>query len=154
VTILADPAAAVRLPAAEAAVLHAEVQQFYARQMQLFDLYRPLEWADTFTEDAIFDVPTLPEPVRGRAALIASTRRAHAQLAEAKEQHRHVIGMLDVRPQADATVQVRSYAVVYATTVGRESRVHRMCVCEDILVRDTAGQLQVGSRRVTRDDLA
>ncbi|MFJ8888504.1 nuclear transport factor 2 family protein [Streptomyces sp. NPDC102402] len=152
-TILADPATAVRLPAAEAAVLYAEVQQYYARQMQLLDLHRPQEWAETFTEDATFDVPTLPEPVRGRAALVASTRRAHAQLAEAKEQHRHVIGMLDVRPQEDATVQVRSYAVVYASTVGQGSRVHRMCVCEDVLVRDADGRLQVRARLVTRDDL-
>ncbi|MFE7777905.1 nuclear transport factor 2 family protein [Streptomyces sp. NPDC057445] len=152
-TILADPATAVQLPAAEAAVLYAEVQQFYARQMQLLDLNEPQRWAGTFTEDATFDVPTLPEPVRGRSALIASTTRAHAQLAGSGEQHRHVIGMLDVRPQQDGTVHVRSYAVVYASTVGKDSRVHRVCVCEDVLVRD-AGELQVAARRVTRDDLA
>ncbi|MFI7011271.1 nuclear transport factor 2 family protein [Streptomyces sp. NPDC050145] len=154
VSILADLTTAVRLPAVESAVLHAEVQQFYTRQMQLLDLHRIEEWGESFTEDATFALPILPEPVRGRADLVSSTRRNNAQLVEAKEQHRHVVSMLDVRPQQDATVQVRSYVAVYATTLGEPSRLHRMCVCEDILVRDADGRLQVRARLVTRDDLA
>ncbi len=152
VTILAETPTAA-LSATEGAVLYAEVQQFYARQMQLLDLNRPQEWAATFTEDASFDVPTLPEPVRGRAGLVAATTRSHAQLEESGQRHRHFMGMLDVRPQEDGTVHVRSYAIVYASTIGQDSRVHRVCVCEDVLVRD-AGGLLVATRRVTRDDLA
>jgi 3-phenylpropionate/cinnamic acid dioxygenase small subunit len=133
-------------------MLYAEVQRFYARQMQQLDLGKAESWARTFTEDAVFDVPTLPEPVRGRAGLIAAVERAHAQLAEAGERHRHFMGMVDVLERADGTLDVRSYTTVYASVVGGVSRVHRVCVCEDVLVRD-GGELRVGHRKVKRDDL-
>jgi len=133
-------------------LLYAEVQRFYARQMQQLDLGKAESWAGTFTEDAVFDVPTLPEPVRGRAGLIASVERAHARLAEAGEQHRHFMGMVDVLERADGTLDVRSYTTVYASVVGGVSRVHRVCVCEDVLVRGEDG-LRVAHRKVTRDDL-
>ncbi|MFE1252131.1 nuclear transport factor 2 family protein [Streptomyces sp. NPDC058735] len=135
------------------APLHAEVQQFYAHQMQLLDLGEAERWAHTFTEDATFAVPTLPEPVRGRAGLVAATTRAAAELAAAGQRHRHFIGMLDVRPRNDGAVAVRSYAIVYASQVGGESRVHRVCVCDDVLLRRD-GELRVSARTVTRDDLA
>ncbi|MBT2542099.1 nuclear transport factor 2 family protein [Streptomyces sp. ISL-44] len=133
--------------------LYAEVQQFYAHQMQLLDLGESQRWAETFTEDATFDVPTLPEPVRGRAGLVAATSRTAAQLAEAGQRHRHFIGMFDVSERPDGVVDVRSYAIVYASAIGGDSQVHRVCVCEDVLVR-VEGALQVATRRVTRDDLA
>ncbi|MEU4035517.1 nuclear transport factor 2 family protein [Streptomyces collinus] len=146
--------AAVRPRDTEAfAALYAQVQQFYAHQMQLLDLGECERWAATFTEDATFEVPTLPEPVAGRAALAAATGRTAAQLAASGTRHRHVIGMFDVAEQPDGTVRVRSYAVVYASSIGGDSRVHRVCVCDDVLVR-VAGELQVASRLVTRDDLA
>lgn len=135
------------------AELHAEIQQFYAHQMQLLDLGEAEQWAHTFTEDATFAVPTLPEPVRGRAGLVAATSRASAELAAAGQRHRHFIGMLDVRPRPDGAVGVRSYAIVYASQVGGASRVHRVCVCEDVLLRQD-GELRVSARTVTRDDLA
>ncbi|MFD5712996.1 nuclear transport factor 2 family protein [Streptomyces pharetrae] len=140
--------------AAWSAALHAEVQQFYAYQMQLLDLAEAQRWAATFTEDATFAVPTLAEPVRGRAGLVAATTRSHAELAAAGQRHRHFMGMLDVRPRPDGAVAVRSYAVVYASEVGGQSRVHRVCVCEDVLVRGGGGELLVSARTVTRDDLA
>ncbi|MEU8891647.1 nuclear transport factor 2 family protein [Streptomyces sp. NPDC048442] len=148
---LAPPAAA---PAAWNASLHAEVQQFYAHQMQLLDLGESERWAQTFTEDATFAVPTLPEPVRGRPGLVAATSRSHAELAAAGQRHRHFIGMFDVRPLDDGAVDVRSYAIVYVSHIGGDSAVHRVCVCEDRLVRGDDGTLRVLARTVTRDDLA
>ncbi|MCS0602281.1 nuclear transport factor 2 family protein [Streptomyces sp. LP11] len=146
--------AAVRPRDAEAfTALYARVQQFYAHQMQLLDLGECDRWAATFTEDATFEVPTLPEPVAGRAALAAATGRTAAELAASGIRHRHFVGMFDVAGQSDGTIHVRSYAIVYASPVGGESRVHRVCVCDDVLVR-VPGGLQVASRRVTRDDLA
>jgi 3-phenylpropionate/cinnamic acid dioxygenase small subunit len=139
-------------PTESSLLLYAEVQWFYARQMQQLDLGKSRSWARTFTADALFDVPTLPEPVRGRAALVAAVERAHAQLAEAGERHRHVMGMVDVRERPDATVDVRSYTTVHASVVGGVSRVHRVCVCEDVLVRED-GELRVARRKVSRDDL-
>ncbi|MEU9241645.1 nuclear transport factor 2 family protein [Streptomyces sp. NPDC048385] len=145
---------AVRPGDAEAfAALYAQVQQFYAHQMQLLDLGECERWAATFTGDATFEVPTLPEPVVGRPALAAATGRTAAQLAASGTRHRHFIGMFDVAEQPDGTVRVRSYAIVYASPIGGESQVHRVCVCDDVLVH-VAGELQVAARLVTRDDLA
>lgn len=139
-------------PTESSLLLYAEVQRFYARQMQQLDLGKAESWARTFTVDALFDVPTLPEPVRGRAGLLAAVERAHAQLAEAGERHRHFMGMVDVLERPDGTLDVRSYTTVYASKVGGSSRVHRVCVCEDVLVRED-GELRVARRKVTRDDL-
>ncbi|WP_438486762.1 nuclear transport factor 2 family protein [Streptomyces sp. S186] len=134
------------------AALRAEAQQFYAHHMQLLDAGAAEEWAAGFTADGTFDVPTAPEPVRGRAALAAAARTAHTTLAENGEQHRHWPGVFDIRPQEDGTVRVRSYAVVYATTRGGASRVHRVCTCDDVLVRED-GVLRISARVVRRDDL-
>lgn len=144
---------AIAPTATQQAALYAQVQQFYAHQMQLLDLAEAELWAETFTEDASFDVPTLPEPVRGRPGLIAAVRRTSAQLAEAGQRHRHFMGMFDVTERPDGAVDVRSYTTVYASQIGGESKVHRVCVCEDVLVRSD-GALQVSTRKVTRDDLA
>ncbi|WP_433340407.1 aromatic-ring-hydroxylating dioxygenase subunit beta [Streptomyces sp. CA-253872] len=146
--------AAVRPRDAEAfGALYAQVQQFYAHQMQLLDFGECERWAATFTDDATFQVPTLPEPVVGRPALAAATGRTAAQLAASGTRHRHFIGMFDVAEQPDDTIRVRSYAIVYASPAGGESQVHRVCVCDDVLVR-VVGGLRVATRVVTRDDLA
>lgn len=131
--------------------LYAEVQQFYARHMHLLDMGAAEEWARTFTEDGVFKLPSGPEPVRGRAALAAGVRKVAAGLAEAGEVHRHVLGMLAVTPQADGSLQVRSYAQIITTPRSGQPRLHLMCVCEDVLVRED-GELRVRERRVTRDD--
>ncbi|CAL9647304.1 hypothetical protein SUDANB120_06515 (plasmid) [Streptomyces sp. enrichment culture] len=132
--------------------LYAEVQQFYARQMQLFDSFEAEAWAATFTADAVFDVPTLPEPVRGRAGLQANVRRNRQAEEATGDRLRHWIGMLDVRPAPDGTLRTRAYAQVHLTPRGGEPRLYRMCVMEDTLVRAESGW-QVARRLVTRDDL-
>jgi 3-phenylpropionate/cinnamic acid dioxygenase small subunit len=133
--------------------LYAQVQQYYSHQMQLFDEHDAERWAATFTEDAVFDVPTLDEPVRGRAALAANVLRNKAQQERSGEQFRHWIGMLDIRAQHEDEVRTRCYALVYATPRGGSSRVLRVCVMEDVLVR-VRGRLRTRYRLVTRDDLA
>ncbi|MEU2182067.1 nuclear transport factor 2 family protein [Streptomyces thermolilacinus] len=132
--------------------LYAEIQQFYARHMRLLDDGAADEWAADFTENASFSVPTLPAPVVSRDALAAAVRRTGETLAAAGEQHRHWPGVFDVRPQRDGSVVVHSYTIVYASPRGGESRVHRVCTCTDVLVRE-GGRLLVRSREVTRDDL-
>lgn len=139
--------------AAAFAAMYARVQQFYARQMQAFDRGDAREWADTFTVDAVFDVPTLPAPLHGRAALAASLTAATAGTARAGVRLRHVMSMFDVTARDAGRVEVRAYTTVYASTVGGDSRVHRVCVCEDVLERAADGSLLVSRRRVTRDDL-
>lgn len=152
-----DTAAAFEAPTevlaeAEFGALYAQIQQFYGRQMQLFDQHEAERWAGTFTEDAVFDVPTLEEPVRGRVALASNVRRNQAQQARSGERFRHWIGMLDLRPQADGTLHTRCYALVYVTPGQGGSAVHRVCVMEDVLVR-SRGKWRTRHRVVTRDDL-
>ncbi|MER7056846.1 MULTISPECIES: nuclear transport factor 2 family protein [unclassified Streptomyces] len=133
--------------------LYAQVQRFYAHQMQLFDLHDADGWAATFTEDAVFSVPTLDAPVRGRAGLVANVLRNRRRQEDSGEQHRHWIGMLDVRSGPDGTLRTRCYALVYVTPRCGGSELLRVCVMEDELVRD-GGEWQTRRRVVTRDDLA
>ncbi|MFE2690628.1 hypothetical protein ACFXIZ_02525, partial [Streptomyces mirabilis] len=72
--------------------------------------------------------------------------------AASGEQHRHWPGVFDIRPQEDGSVVVHSYTTVYASPRGGESRVHRVCTCTDVLVRQ-GGRLLVRTREVARDDL-
>ncbi|MFJ5779704.1 nuclear transport factor 2 family protein [Streptomyces sp. NPDC093094] len=141
------------LPEAEFGERYAQVQQFYSHQMQLFDAHDADRWAATFTEDAVFDVPTLDAPVRGRAGLAANVRRNRAQQERSGDQLRHWIGMLDIRPGRDDELHTRCYALVYVTPRGGTSKVLRVCVMEDVLVR-VRGKWRTRHRVVTRDDLA
>jgi hypothetical protein len=140
------------LSATEFATLYAEIQQFYAWHMRLLDSGAADEWAASFTEDASFSLPNIPEPVVGRDSLAAAVRRSAAALAEAGEQHRHWPGVFDVVPRQDGSVAVHSYTTVFASPLGGESRVHRVCTCTDVLVRE-GGTLLVKDRKVERDDL-
>ncbi|GGX79967.1 nuclear transport factor 2 family protein [Streptomyces minutiscleroticus] len=138
------------VPTSTPELLRASVEQFYARHMQLLDDGDAEAWAETFTEDGLFALPGRPEPTRGRAALAEGARRAHTERLASHETHRHWHGMLDIRPQDDGSVHVRCYALVVATPRGGEPRLHRSCVCRDVLV-PAGSQWQVRSRRVTRD---
>lgn len=130
--------------------LYVEVQQFYARHIQLLDEGPADEAAATFTEDAsMLSPPKIAEPIVGRANLAAGLRK---NLAEASETYRRCYSMVSVRPQPDGEVHVRSYVQVIATPRGGTPRLHAMCVCEDVLVRD-GDELKVHRRVVTRDDL-
>ncbi|MET9295644.1 nuclear transport factor 2 family protein [Streptomyces sp. NPDC003077] len=130
--------------------LRAGIEQFYARHLHLLDDGDAEAWAETFTEDGVFALPGRPEPTRGRAALAEGARRAHAERRGSGETHRHWHGMTDISPRDDGTVHVRCYALVVATPRGGDPRLHRSCVCEDVLVPVGSGW-QVRSRRVTRD---
>ncbi|MFF4011870.1 nuclear transport factor 2 family protein [Streptomyces sp. NPDC001717] len=136
----------------EFGVLYAGIQQFYAHQMQLFDAFRAEQWAATFTEEAVFDVPTLPEPVRGRTALAACVRHNEDVARRTGERLRHWLGMLDVEQRPDGTVRTRAYALVYMTPLDGVPKVHRVCVMEDTLVR-SRGRWRTAHRLVSRDDL-
>lgn len=130
--------------------LYVEVQQFYARHIQLMDEGPADEAAWTFTEDAsMLSPPKIAEPIVGRASIAAGLRK---HLADAGETYRRCYTMVSVRPLPDGEVHVRSYVQVIATPRGGTSRLHAMCVCEDVLVRD-GDELKVHRRVVTRDDL-
>jgi hypothetical protein len=140
------------LSSREFAALYAQVQQFYAHQMQLLDAHDTACWAGTFTEDAVLELPFLAEPVGARAGLARYVRAGAARLRRAGSRLNHWVGMLDVRPQADGSLHTRCSALVYATPIGGGSKVLYVCVMEDVLIR-SRGRWRTAHRRVTRDDL-
>ncbi|WP_415923878.1 nuclear transport factor 2 family protein [Streptomyces scabiei] len=64
----------VRPPTAAASALHAEVEHFCARQMQLLDRHACEERVNTFTADGVFDAHGPPAPAKGREAIAAGAR--------------------------------------------------------------------------------
>jgi uncharacterized protein (TIGR02246 family) len=130
-----------------------QIQQFYARQMQLLDDGAAEEWAETFTPDGVFAANAAPAPVRGRENIAAAARSTADQLQADGIVRRHWLGMLDVRQRDDGDVGVRSYALILETPKGGRTAVRMSTLCEDVLAREDGGWL-VRERAVSRDDLA
>lgn len=90
--------------------LYAELQQFYAYQVQLLGDGDIDRWAETFAEDAVFEQEAPPghvfagnaPPVRaGRTAIAAAARGAVAARREGGLVRRYWIGMLDAALDGD-----------------------------------------------------
>ena len=119
--------------------------------MQLLDAGEARAWANTFTEDGVFEANAHPEPSMGRTVITAAVEAAHERLREMQEVRRHWLGMLTVDADGD-TLKVRSYAMIVATKKGESPYIAFSTLCEDTLVRDGESWL-VKYRNVTRDDL-
>lgn len=132
--------------------LYLEVQQFYAWQMRLLDDGLTAQWAQTFTEDGVFDANGHPHPVQGRDKIAAGALAARKALDEADIRHRHWLGMITVIEQEDGDLLVRSYATVIEIPHGGAASLRFSTVCEDLLVR-VNGELKIKDRQVIRDDL-
>jgi 3-phenylpropionate/cinnamic acid dioxygenase small subunit len=111
-----------------------QIQQFYARQMQLLDNGAGKEWADTFTEEGVFEQNVKPEPWRGREEIARRMTAGLAKVAERRLTRRHWFGMLAAAPGKDGTVETRYYAAVYETPEGGSASLYLSTVCEDVLV--------------------
>ncbi|MET8772661.1 nuclear transport factor 2 family protein [Streptomyces sp. NPDC004658] len=129
-----------------------EIQQFYARQMQLLDDGRVGEWAATFSPEGVFAANAHPEPTKGREAITAAARAAHEQLAAAGVRRRHWLGMVAVDGRDGTKVRARCYALVFEIPRGGQAVLRLSTLCEDELERTEDGWV-VGYRTVTRDDL-
>ncbi|MEU5283456.1 nuclear transport factor 2 family protein [Streptomyces sp. NPDC020755] len=129
--------------------IHLQVQQFYARQMQLLDDGKAEEWARTFTDDGVFQVGG--EAVRGASDIARAARQTVDRFDADGITRRHWLGMLTVDGKEDE-VGARSYAVVLETPRGGDPVLRRSTVCADLLVRE-AGEWRVRHRTVTRDGL-
>ncbi|WP_237408555.1 nuclear transport factor 2 family protein [Streptomyces sp. M2CJ-2] len=123
------------------AELYTQIQQFYAWQMGLIDDRKAQEWADTFTEDAVFEEASRMEPLRGRAAIAASCRQRADRLEAEQTDFRHWLGMLQVLPQQDGTLRTRNYALAMRTRLGGPLEIFASVVCHDHLVPDGTGWL-------------
>ncbi|MGW4025238.1 nuclear transport factor 2 family protein [Streptomyces sp. NPDC005009] len=135
------------------AAVYAQVQEFYARQMQILDAHDTERWAATFTEGAVLELPSLPQPVRARTGLVRYVRAGAARQRRAGRRLDHWVGMLDVQPQVDGSLRTRCSALVCVRPGGGGSQVLYVYVMEDVLVRTRDGW-RTHHRRVTRDDLA
>ncbi|CAD5988796.1 nuclear transport factor 2 family protein [Streptomyces cyaneofuscatus] len=133
------------------AELYSRIQQFYARQMGLLDDGRADDWADTFTEDAVFqEASRLNEPLRGRDAIRESSRARKKRLEADKLDFRHWLGMLTVTPREDGSLQTRAYALAMRVPAGGELDIFASVVCHDQLVL-TDGTWQVRHRDLHHD---
>jgi actinorhodin biosynthesis protein ActVIA len=132
--------------------IYAQVQQFYAGQVRALDTLRADDFADSFTEDGIFDNRPGADPLVGRAAIAAAVRTYQDTLqATDPVQRRHWFNMLQVFPQDDSTVRTEYYALVLQTRPSvREPAVGPSCFVTDILTfRD--GGLATAFRKVVPD---
>jgi len=139
--------------ASAAAETYYEIQDFYARQMQLLDQGYTEEWARTFTENGVFAANVQPEPVRTRSAIAAGAAAASAELSAQGIRRRHWLGMVSARPRPDGTVSAHCYALVIITPRGGKPSIGASTSCDDILIRED-GDWKVQVRTVMRDDLA
>lgn len=130
--------------------LYLEVQQFFARQMQLLDARDITGYAGTFTEDAVFGHSPNREPARTRAGILRDLEAIHARLAEDPQQRRHMFTMIDIEPKDDGSITSACYALIVTTRPGGRPELVRSCVVNDVLVRED-GRLLVRSRMVDHD---
>ncbi|MWA08023.1 nuclear transport factor 2 family protein [Streptomyces sp. BA2] len=133
--------------------LYAQVQEFYARQMNLLDgsTADPVAWSRTFTEDAVLGSNFQDAPDTGQPAILRSMREALAHIAaQGTGDFRHWLAMLDVQPQADGSVRTRYYGLAMATPPGGSLRIRGHVLCHDELVR-RAGRWLVRRRHLEAD---
>jgi actinorhodin biosynthesis protein ActVIA len=134
------------------AQLYAEVLQYYARQMQALDEGKLEEYADSFTEDAIFGHTPGREPARARKQILADLYEVRERLEADPQQRRHMFTMVDVRPQSEGTLRCTAYALVLTTRPGSGPEMVRSCVVRDVLVRED-GALRNRERLIDYDGL-
>ncbi|MYT28890.1 MULTISPECIES: nuclear transport factor 2 family protein [unclassified Streptomyces] len=131
--------------------LYAEVQHFYARQMQLMDRRDFEAFAATFTEDGEFS-HTPGQLARTRAGIVVELREFHRRFDDDPVVRRHWFDMLVVDPQQDGSLRATFYALVVDTRPGVDSRLGPSCLVTDVLVR-VDGALLNRSRQVRQDRL-
>lgn len=129
---------------------YSDIQQFYARQMQLLDCGHTEEWASTFAEDGTFTVGD--STTKGRGAISGAAAAVSKDFAERGVSRRHWLGML-IADTAGQGVHVQAYALVIETPSGNgDPHVTRSTTFDDQLVRQAASW-EVVQRVVLRDGL-
>ena len=140
------------LTTAQRSELYAEVQQFYARQMQALDGGDFVAYSRTFTRDGVFSHTPGEEPARTRDGIVASLVEFHRRFEGDPVQRRHWFNMIDLDPRPDGTIRSTAYALVITTRPGGKPAIAPSCVVHDVLVRED-GELRNRSRRVEHDQL-
>jgi actinorhodin biosynthesis protein ActVIA len=130
--------------------IYAEVQGFYARQMQRLDAGKFEDYAATFTEDGEFSHTPGMEPARTRDGIVAELYDFHKKFENDPMQRRHWFNMIDLDPQPDGVIFATFYALIVKTRPGQVAAIAPSCVVHDVLVRTSEGLLNK-SRRVEYD---
>ncbi|MET9255026.1 nuclear transport factor 2 family protein [Streptomyces sp. NPDC003717] len=136
------------------AELYLEVTQFYAEHMQAADDGVAEVWQRGFAEDAVFETPVLPAPLRGRAEVIARLQQAQDDLRAKGIRRRHLMSMLIVTPDPESPeeqVRTRSTMTVVHTLSGEPPRIVRVGIWEDVLLRTPGTGWTIRHRRVLSD---
>ncbi|MGI8664798.1 MAG: nuclear transport factor 2 family protein [Jatrophihabitans sp.] len=133
--------------------LQAEIQGFYARQVQAMDNGRYAEFAGTFSEDCDFTPMKHQPTAHGRPAIVEKLDNFAKQVFNSDEQRRHVMVMSAVTEVDETTYDVISYALVSNTKHGDPPRLHFAGEIVDRLIRQD-GELLVRSRMVNSDSIA
>lgn len=133
--------------------LYVEVQQFYARQMQLLDGGALEGYAATFTEDGEFAHTPQRPAARTRDGIVKDLREFQKRFDNDPVVRRHWFNMLCLDPQDDDTIWATYYALVVTTRPGRNVTIAPSCVVHDVLVRQN-GSLLTKSRRVEHDQVS
>ncbi|MFI7665404.1 nuclear transport factor 2 family protein [Nocardia sp. NPDC049526] len=130
--------------------LYAEVQQFYADQMQRLDNRDIPGYAETFTEDAEFEHTPGRPPARTRAGIVSDLVEFHKRFEADPMQRRHWFNMINLQPQDDGTIVSTAYCLVVKIRPNSKPEIAPSCVVHDVLVR-VDGNLLTRSRRVAHD---
>ncbi|WP_433859351.1 nuclear transport factor 2 family protein [Streptomyces kronopolitis] len=131
--------------------LYAEVQHFYARQMQMMDRRAFEAFAETFTEDGEFS-HSPGQLACTRPGIVAELEDFHKRLYNGPVVRRHWFNMIVVDPQEDGSFLATFYAYVINTRPGAEPQMGPVCLVTDVLVR-VDGELLNKSRQVRQDRL-
>ena len=129
--------------------MYAEVQQFYAQQMQRLDRRDVEGYAATFTDDAEFHHSPGQPGSHTRAEIIRDVYKADEVYKTDPHQRRHYFTMLNLEPLDDGSIKSTAYCLVVKSRSGQKPE-FVPCVVNDILVR-VNGELLNQYRRVDYD---
>ncbi|WET83085.1 nuclear transport factor 2 family protein [Amycolatopsis sp. QT-25] len=131
----------------------AEIQDFYARQVQAMDNGRYAEFAQTFADDCEFTPVKHQSTAHGRQAIVRKLDDFAKQLAGNGERRRHWMSMSVIKEGGPGRYDVVSYALVTNTAPGEPPKLHWAGEIVDSLVREN-GELLVLRRAVNSDSIA
>ncbi|CAL9564284.1 hypothetical protein SUDANB120_04710 [Streptomyces sp. enrichment culture] len=141
------------MSAAVSSELYAQVQHFYARQMQALDNGRLEEHAGTFTEDGSFALTPGTEPAVGPQAILEELRAFMKQFEGNPTQLRHHFNQIVLDPQEDGSLVSTVYALIVRTRPQEQPEIGVSIVLHDVI--DTAGdRFRLRSRAVSYDQAA
>jgi actinorhodin biosynthesis protein ActVIA len=133
--------------------LRAEIQDFYARQVQAMDNGRYEEFAATFTERCEFTPIKHQSAAHGKQAIIGKLEDFAKTMFGSGQQRRHWMSMSIINETSPGVCDVVSYALVTNTMTGQPPILHWAGDIVDRLVRED-GKLLVARRSVNSDSIA